>query len=348
MASAKKGGNRLQQIVFDRKTGIHLKGRECGWLDNPPKLKKKKEINAEIRNIEGVKDEELSRVDAHLHSNHSDGSRSPKKIVALAQKAGLKLIVLTDHDCIGGQRDFLRYANKAGLYAFSGIEITASHMGVEVHILGYGIKHESSSIENLLRPNIEARRERLNKSLFLLAEHGVVRTTEDEIKEWCNYKGPVVSIHHAIEYVAEITGRSFFEIKALFKRGGIAWTQYDYSKIFSASEAVRIVTRELGGVAVLAHPGEFLKAASYHEEHFHQNAWHFLRVTLLELKKEGLCGIESFHSTHSDEQRENFLTIASQLGLKNTAGSDFHGKFKRNKRLGMSGIIVPDFLDLMS
>jgi hypothetical protein len=50
MASTEKKGNKLQQVIFDRKTGVHLKGREFGWLENPPKPKNKNEIHVEIHN----------------------------------------------------------------------------------------------------------------------------------------------------------------------------------------------------------------------------------------------------------------------------------------------------------
>ncbi|NTW26787.1 MAG: PHP domain-containing protein [Candidatus Moranbacteria bacterium] len=288
-------------------------------------------------------------VDLHIHSNYSDGTRSPKKIVALAQKAGLKAIALTDHDTVAGVDEFLKYAAKTKLTVSPAIEVTSFQMGVEVHILGYGINHAHRNIGNLFLKNIEARRERLNRTLELLDKHGIIQATEAEIADWFNYDGPVISIYHLIEYVSRMLRRNFLEVKKLFKRGGVAWVSYDYSKLLSADEAVRIITRELGGVAVLAHPGKILKAASYGEEYFHQNSWHILHVLLSDLKREGLGGIESFHPAHDQAQQENLVAISKKLGLHNTAGSDFHGgKFKKNKKLGMPGIGTADFLSLIS
>ncbi|MEI7890722.1 MAG: PHP domain-containing protein [bacterium] len=284
--------------------------------------------------------------DAHIHSYYSDGSRSPKKIVSMAKKAGLKLAVLTDHDTVAGTDEFLLYANRAGVITVPGIEITAAYMGIEIHVLGYNINHRISAIAELLRPNVEARKERLKKTLALLDDCGLYVSVE-EIVETLKCKSEFPSMLHVFEYFSKKLCQNFFEIRKSFKRGGIAWVPYDYAKLITVSEAVRIITKELGGIAVLAHPGKILKAASHHEEDFHQNAWHFLYVLMVELKREGLVGIETFHPMHSIMQQENFSKLAFQLGFINTGGSDFHGKFKKNNKLGVPGVSVPDFLELM-
>ena len=42
------------------------------------------------------------KVDLHVHSNMSDGTCSPKELIRLAYKTGVKAIALTDHDNIDG------------------------------------------------------------------------------------------------------------------------------------------------------------------------------------------------------------------------------------------------------
>ena len=42
------------------------------------------------------------RADLHLHSNASDGSDSPERIVDIAAAKGLDAIAITDHDTLAG------------------------------------------------------------------------------------------------------------------------------------------------------------------------------------------------------------------------------------------------------
>lgn len=45
-----------------------------------------------------------SKADLHIHTNLSDGTASPKKVVAEALKRGLKVIAITDHDSLEGAK----------------------------------------------------------------------------------------------------------------------------------------------------------------------------------------------------------------------------------------------------
>ena len=49
-------------------------------------------------------------IDLHTHSNFSDGSCTPAEIVAMAAKAGLAAVALTDHDTTAGIPEFLQAA----------------------------------------------------------------------------------------------------------------------------------------------------------------------------------------------------------------------------------------------
>jgi len=60
----------------------------------------------------------------HVHSNRSDGRRSPDEIVAIAARAGLKFIVFTDHGDATRQPDPPRYL--AGVLCLDGVEISTT------------------------------------------------------------------------------------------------------------------------------------------------------------------------------------------------------------------------------
>ena len=58
-------------------------------------------------------------------------------------------------------------------------------------------------------------------------------------------------------------------------------------------------------------------------------------IALLQsLKEMGLLGIEAYYTGHTNEQRKHYLELANRHGLLVTGGSDFHGEFKPQTKLG--------------
>ena len=45
----------------------------------------------------------MKYADLHIHSNYSDGIKSPEEIINLAIEEGIKYISITDHDSIASQ-----------------------------------------------------------------------------------------------------------------------------------------------------------------------------------------------------------------------------------------------------
>jgi len=46
-------------------------------------------------------------VDLHCHSNYSDGTYTPQELLRQAEKTGLTVLALTDHDTVDGVKEFL-------------------------------------------------------------------------------------------------------------------------------------------------------------------------------------------------------------------------------------------------
>jgi hypothetical protein len=61
---------------------------------------------------------------------------------------------------------------------------------------------------------------------------------------------------------------------------------------------------------------------------------HALADLLLELKDQGLEGIEAYYTEHGPNRTQRYLSLANQLGLVVAGGSDFHGDLKPGLRLG--------------
>jgi 3',5'-nucleoside bisphosphate phosphatase len=52
-------------------------------------------------------DDGRPRFDLQAHSTHSDGSLSPREVVARAREDGVELLALTDHDTVSGVSEAL-------------------------------------------------------------------------------------------------------------------------------------------------------------------------------------------------------------------------------------------------
>lgn len=97
----------------------------------------------------------------HMHTVYSDGRLQPSVLMEQALAIGLKGLAITDHHTIGGYEVARQWLddwkwNNPGEDApdlWTGVEINANLLGVEVHILGYGFEYNAPS----LKPYIQRR-----------------------------------------------------------------------------------------------------------------------------------------------------------------------------------------------
>ncbi|MDJ1184674.1 PHP domain-containing protein [Roseofilum casamattae] len=87
----------------------------------------------------------------HLHTQFSDGRLLPEEIIEQAIALGLKGLAITDHHGVGGYkmaREWLdlQDSDRQVPQLWSGIEVNASLLNTEVHILGYGFDPDSPAI----------------------------------------------------------------------------------------------------------------------------------------------------------------------------------------------------------
>ena len=97
------------------------------------------------------------------------------------------------------------------------------------------------------------------------------------------------------------------------KKGQPAWVP---KFKMSTADAIRLV-HQAGGVAVMAHPG--LTRADQ---------------VIPELVAAGLDGIECFHTKHSHTAENHYRSLAGELKLLVTGGSDCHGLNKGRPLVG--------------
>ena len=95
----------------------------------------------------------------HMHTIYSDGQLKPEELLEQALSIGLRGFAITDHHTIGGyelaQRCLDNFQpemhSRPMPQLWTGVEVTAELLGIEVHILGYAFAPEHPAIKPYLQ-----------------------------------------------------------------------------------------------------------------------------------------------------------------------------------------------------
>jgi len=257
----------------------------------------------------------FGRVDLHLHTTFSDGTYSPAQVVDLARRSGLSAIAITDHDTLAGIGP-TRLAAGATLEVVSGVEITAEYRGRELHLLGYFFDVNNHALRASLDHLRSERVGRFREMIGRLASLGVPINEEDVVK-----LGDVATLgrRHLAELIVQ--SKKAATIREAFQRylgdhgrAAVAKTR------LPVAQAIALV-RGAGGVASWAHPGADCN-----------------RDALIEMKRLGLGAIESQYPAFTQSRVKELRSLAADLGLAVTGGSDCHGPDQLRRAVGVSSI----------
>jgi len=265
----------------------------------------------------------VSLIDLHIHSTASDGSLSPREILCLAQKNGVKAISLTDHDSIAGVKDILDLIHSFSLEFITGVEISCDppepfkSLG-SVHMLGYGFSIYDKTLNQLLRRAVAAREERNPKIIERLNDLGFDMSMA-EVEE--RFGADQTGRPHIAELMVEKGYVKDFR-RAFDLYLGKGKPAYVEKFKVSCEQAIEIILNA-GGLPVLAHPGliEFNRSRGLET---------FVEI----LVRYGLGGLEVFYSGHDSAKVQTLCAMARDKNLLVTGGSDFHGSFNKGVELG--------------
>jgi 3',5'-nucleoside bisphosphate phosphatase len=242
-------------------------------------------------------------VDLHSHTTASDGVLSPRDLVKLAARHGVRVLAVTDHDSVSGLPDAIEEAAKHGIEIVPGLEINCDVEGAEIHVLGYCVDWRAAWFETFLGEQRAERRARVHRIVERLGELGLPLSPA-EVFAICK-EGSAGRPHVAQAMVNRGYVKSVREAFDRYLRsGGPANVP---RRRLTPVEAVRVI-RRAHGVPVLAHPG----LANRDE-------------MIPELVEAGLAGIETFYPEHSAGQIEAYRRMCRERGLVATGGSDYHG-----------------------
>ena len=265
--------------------------------------------------------------DFHIHTYFSDGVYSPEKIIDTAIDVGLQVIALTDHDHVLSYqvaKDYIKNNNK-NIEVIQGVEINTLYNNYEVHILGYMMDTDNSDFKSLLKAQQVARIVQVNEIIDLLAKKEGIRIKFEDIKKQVAEGGSIGRPH--IAKAITNAGGTASVIEAYAKYIHADSPVYVPRKTVSPQDAVEIIY-DAGGIPVIAHPHDIDIA----------------ETLIKELMTHGLRGIEAYHRKHSPACVEYFSSMAENLGLIVTGGSDFHAPNIMNGQVILGKNFVPEWI----
>jgi predicted metal-dependent phosphoesterase TrpH len=256
-------------------------------------------------------------IDLHVHSSASDGSYPPAEVVRLAKEGGLAAMALTDHDTVEGLPEAMAAGERLGVEVIPGVEISAQFPGGTMHILGLLVDYHNGLLDQRLGVLKQARIDRNPKIIKKLNDLGV-HITLARVEEISG--GGQVGRPHIARALME--AGYVRNLQDAFDKY-LGWQRPGYvSKFRFPPDQALAMIREAKGIPVLAHPFTLNLAAFP------------LKNLLIELKAQGLAGLEVYYSEHTREQETLYLPLARELDLLISGGSDFHGQNKPEITLG--------------
>lgn len=251
-------------------------------------------------------------VDLHLHTNHSDGTDTPTRLIERAAELNLAAVAVTDHDAVSALDEAARAAEDRGIEFLTGTEISAHFDDTEVHVLGYGIQADHAALVEALKQLEEGRVVRADAIVHRLKELGLpIDRAKVAARAGLGTIGRmhIAQVIHALGCSRTIQG-------AFDKYIGKGKPAYVEKHTLPCEQAIDVI-HQARGLAVIAHPG-----------------FATVRKVFKALLTLPFDGIEVYHSQHNPGQVTQFLSLAHEKNLLITGGSDCHGSAKTDPDIG--------------
>ncbi len=261
----------------------------------------------------------MKYVDLHTHSNYSDGTFPPAKLVEKAVETGLAAFALTDHDSVRGIDDAIKAVKekKAPVKLIPGVELSAAYKRRDIHILGLFVNHKNPEFGRVSDLVIKRRDDRNREMVKNLKKAGIPISMEALTAG--NPDAAVTRAHFARFLVdAKISATPDEAFKNYLNPDTPFYVPRKY---IEPSEAIELI-RKSGGISILAHPLHY----GLEERE--------LDDLVRRLASYGLGGIEALYSNHSTDDEIYAKKLAKKYGLLISGGSDFHGSNKPSIEMG--------------
>ncbi len=271
-------------------------------------------------------------IDMHSHTTYSDGSFSVRELLEKAERIGLSLLSITDHNTIQAYQE-LKNSNIRNIFAgkvIPGIEITTTYKGEVIEVLGYGF--DLKMMDEFLQSNVLTFEQKQLREYELIKDQyekiGVIFNRDnirfDPKKESCRVAFATEIKRHPENYKfflneESITTNSGFTRNEVYNPKSLLYV--DQSSLFPSLERTINIIHQSGGFAFLAH------TFAYSEN--------IANELLNIIDNYDLDGLECFYTTFTEKQSDYLVQLCKKRKMYMSGGSDFHGTGKINHNLGI-------------
>lgn len=256
------------------------------------------------------------QIDFHIHTSASDGTSDPKELVDEIACSNIEFFAIADHDTMVNVKKTGVLAKEYHLKFMPAAEISAVYDGKIFHILAYGCDEENAHLKEIFH---------YNQTIWSNIDISRV--------EWVGKHDIRVNAKEFSDYIHEPTRGGWPSLNYLIDKGIVAnmheyfMTQANFAMdesfayLVDVTEAIRLA----GGKAFLAHP-------AYSKD---KGQKHMSTQRLDALVKSGIQGIECYNIYNASKEEETYyLTYAKEKELLISGGSDYHGQFIIQRKLG--------------
>ncbi len=272
-----------------------------------------------------------NKIDLHIHTTKSDGTKTPKEVLIEAEQLGLSRIAITDHESIEAYDEIKENKNLFRGIIIPGIELKTYCQGREIELLGYGISLEDMKrkLPLLYQSKEEINKEYLKAIIDVLTKEGIIISKSVEKQYMETTVQPAKFITKIIlddkinlEHNTNILFLDNIKHKnneSLYR----GWLSNPKSRFYvnfkgypDYEEAIELIQKSRGKVFI---PHIFQYADASQE----------ILEKLLQSGK--IDGIECYYPTFTKEQTQYLLELCTKKHIFVSGGSDYHGANKKNE-----------------
>jgi predicted metal-dependent phosphoesterase TrpH len=244
------------------------------------------------------------RFELHCHSTCSDGTEAPERVAARAAERNVDVFALTDHDTCAGAAT----ARAGDAHTLRAVEISCDEKGRTIHLLAYDRGGMGwADLEAKLADIRTARRNRMRMMGARLAQRGIRVDVEPLIAD------------------AERSGRALGRpdlARLMIKAGVVSSLKEAFTRHLYDGGPVDVPHQGLSLTDALALGRSAFAAMSLAHPHLYDELG---AILLRRHSADGLEGVEAYYGVYNAGERQRWTTIADELGLVCTGGSDWHG-----------------------
>lgn len=247
--------------------------------------------------------------DMHTHTQHSDGMLEPQQLLQKAKEKGLEGLVITDHDNYDAYHAAREIAESLGILTTTGMEISTSYMGRDIHLLAYAFDANNPQLKDYTSRYREKRKNRAHQMIHKLRSKGFelsLDRLEELVGKGVHGRPHIAMMLQENGYVTSIK-EAFDNFLTFGKKAFVPMSHIDIV------EAIKMV-KKARGVAIIAHPGKHTQPKVIHR-----------------LLHKGLDGLECIHPSHDDIIAARYKGLVDNYWMIGTGGSDYHGIKEREE-----------------